>query len=137
MAKIRKDSQVGASQLPAGELVDKTKYFKGNEAFNPKKYIGKAGDIAGSEIYSRNLRFKNAEKHFPHQPLMRTCDMFFQFAKGGPLFVDEPTTPVEINECEKKLTAMRAEGLRYVYVTQDMSVARALEQLKENTRGMG
>lgn len=96
------------------------------------KFLGVAAQLAKSTVYCGNWKFKNAEKHFPHAPLMRTVDKYFPYANGGPLFVDQPVTEQDETACQKKAKAMKQEGQRYVYITKDMNLEDALVQMKEN-----
>jgi len=91
-----------------------------------------AGKLAGGTLYCRNFKFRNAAKHFPIEPLMRKVDKFFQFAPGGALYVDEPKDKSEVEKCLRKVKVMRHEGLRYVYITKEMTLREAQEQLAFN-----
>jgi len=91
-----------------------------------------AGKLAGGTLYCRNFKFRNAAQHFPIEPLMRTVDKFFQFAPGGALYVDEPKDKRGVENCQRKAEVMRKEGLRYVYITKEMTLREAQEQLAFN-----
>jgi hypothetical protein len=99
---------------------------------DPKREIGLAAQVAGVTTYVRNWRLPKAQTHFPFNPEMRTVDKYFQFAKGGPLYVDEPTTEGDIEKCKKKAQVAKIEGIRYCYVTITMKLDEARRQIVES-----
>lgn len=127
----RKNPEIHAAQVSGSEVaLEKVKEQKG---FDVSEFLGLSAKIAKSTVYTGNRKFKNADKHFPNLPLLRTVQKFFPYAAGGPLYVDEPTDPQEERECIKKAVAMKAEGLRYVVITRDMhdrDESEVLEELK-------
>jgi hypothetical protein len=96
-----------------------------------------AGQLAGGSLYCRNYKFKNALEHFPIDPQLRCVTKFFQFAKEGPLYVDELVSSKddeknrarELAIVKRKAAALKAEGLRYVYITKEMTLDDAKAQL--------
>lgn len=75
-----------------------------------------AGDTTG---FYRNYRFKDAEKHFPYQPLKRTIDKVYPKAKGGMLLVDEPESQAEYQICIEKAKVLKELGYRYLILQSD------------------
>ena len=134
MSRKSKNPEISAVQLKATSMEEKeTKTVYRRERNDEALTI--AGQVAGVTVYCRNYKFRNAAEHFPHEPLMRTVDKFFQVAKGGPLYVDEPIDQQEAKLCERKAKALGKEGLRYVYITKDMTFEEAAAQL-DSTRGV-
>lgn len=134
MSKPKKNSDIGVAQLKPTKMEenpDKTVLRREQ----PDASLTIEAQLAGIHLYCRNFKFKNAAVHFPHDPLLRTVDKYFQFAKGGPLYVDLPTNDVEIAWCKKKAPALWQEGLRYVWITQEMTLEEAWAQL-EDPRGV-
>ncbi len=130
----KKNEKMGIGAVKGKDLtLDKNEAKKLNprpEDMRPSEHkIGLAAQVADSTTYCRNWKFKNSDKHFPHEPLMRRVDKYFSYAKGGPLMVDEPTNKLEIAECTRKAVALRKEGHRYCFITKDMTLAEALAQL--------
>lgn len=97
----------------------------------PEERIGLAAKVAENTLHVRNWKFKNADRHFPHEPLLRRVDKYFGQAKGGPLYVDEPVSDLDVNHCKRKAVVMASEGLRYCYLTKDMNLSDALKQLEK------
>lgn len=122
---------MAVSMVAGKELVgSKAEATRLNPAKTPEERIGMAAKVAESVNYTRNWKFKNADKHFPHHPIMRRVEKYFPYAAGGPLFLDEPTSELEIKECQQKALVMAKEGLRYCYITRDMTLEEIRKQLK-------
>lgn len=126
----KKNAAVAATQLPPQELTSEMP--KEPKGFNVEAYLGLSAKVAKSTVYYRNKKFKNADKHFPISPLMRTTDKYFPFAEGGELYIDEPQAEHEIKDCLKKAVAMKAEKIRYAYITPDFDLEDVMEQLQEH-----
>lgn len=125
----RKNPLIAATQITGSEItIEKTKELKG---YNAEAYLGLAAKIAKSTVYYGNKKFKNADKYFPVNPLLRTVQKFFPYAEGGALYVDEPTDPQEERECGLKAAAIKKEGLRYIVITRDMHDMEETEALAE------
>lgn len=114
MAKKIKNEKVAATQLRSSELSHERISEKGT--FNHEQYLGVTAKIAGTTICNRNWKFKNCDKHFPVEPLLRTVDKYYPGAKGGPLYADEPVTEEDEKDCVRKAKALKSEGLRYIWV---------------------
>lgn len=86
-----------------------------------------AGDTIGA---MRNFRIRDAEKHFPHQPMMRTVEKYYPYAKGGPLLVDEPNTEREVTACQEKAKILKSLGYRYLILQSDVDEFEARQMLE-------
>lgn len=133
MAK-RKNDQIAATQIAAGDIVDKSDMpAPEREPVDAREFLGLAAEIARDTIHIRNSRWPGAAEDFPHEPALRTCGKFFRDAEGGPLYMDEPVTKGEVEHCKRKADKLRARGLRYVYIHRingiDPSIDSVLEQL--------
>lgn len=137
----KKDSKVHMTALKATELTaEKPRDYKHDRPTDPKhdgkshgrmeELLTVADQIAGTTLCTRNWRIKNADKHFPHSPLLRRVDKHFQSAKGGPLLVDEPKTNTDVADCARKMLACRAEGQRYVFIPTWMELEEAEALMK-------
>lgn len=109
------------------------------EPRNMMRFLGIAAEVAQDTTYIRNTRIPNPMKHFPNDPLKRTVDKYFRDAVGGPLYIDEPTTALDIKYCEEKAKVMRIERARYAYIAPDMDIGDVRAQLEtyESERGVG
>jgi hypothetical protein len=92
--------------------------------------LGLSAVIAEDTVCNRNWPWRNARKHFETEPLMRTVDKFYPWAKEGPLYVDEPETEGDEKNCARKRAALESEGCRYIVITKDMTEEQARAQLK-------
>lgn len=127
----KKNPKMAVSVVAPKELVgSKAEATRLNPAKTPEERLGMAAKVAESSIYTRNWKFKNADQHYPHHPVMRRVEKHFPYAVGGPLFLDEPTADLEIQECKQKALVMAQEGLRYCYITRDMTLEEVRKQLK-------
>ena len=137
-----KNSKVKAYQVPSSsregsrfEELDETDLFlsqtKQNSGDRQKRYIALGLDkvdkrfsklsdvIAQSEHWVRNEPIPHGLDLFPANSSlwqMRYSDLFYAYAKGGPLYIDTPGSATEIMWCEQKLHAYRAKGIRYTYI---------------------
>lgn len=87
--------------------------------------------IADSKFHILNFKWEGAEKDFPYEPQFRHVRFYYPNAKGGPLFVDMPQLPHEIELCKRKQVLLKFRGYRYLVFSRGMSVADALEELGE------
>lgn len=88
-----------------------------------------AEQIAEEKFHHINFMWPGGQKAFPFNSKMWTVSRYFPYAKGGPLFVDEPRRVDEVKELELKREAMKQLGNRYVVITEGMSYVDALEQM--------
>jgi hypothetical protein len=123
----KRNPAIAAQVLNGQEPVFEGRQRRAEEAV--REYIGPAAKIAKSDMYTGNWKFKNANEHFPHEPLLRTVDQFFPYAKGGPLYVDRPSNKKEIDACLRKAAVFKKEGLRYVFIHPDRDMYENLMQL--------
>lgn len=73
----------------------------------------RAERLAGDRICQMNWRWPEAAEDFIDEPWLRCVRKYFRDAEGGPLLIDEPTTPEELVRCERKAVKLRARGYRY------------------------
>ena len=131
MSRYRNNS-VAASQLPAQSIILNKASTPNKELPEPRSrrsFLGMSADVAQDDHYIRNTRIPNSLKWFPVDPLLRTVDKYFPYAVGGPLYIDEPKSNAEIEQCLKKAEALKAEGARYAYIGPDMELDDVLVQL--------
>lgn len=132
MAK-NKNENIGMTALQPTELSGSSAEAR---AMNPRRtldreaLLGMSAQISGSTTYSRNWKFKNADKLFPNEPLMRRVDKCFPYATGGMLLIDEPTTDRDVADCQRKADALKKEGIRYCYIKQDDEFEDVMKRLK-------
>ena len=86
--------------------------------------------LAHSHFYIRNYGVQALKEAFPASAAAGTVSAYFPFAEGGPLYVDEPRHPYNIEECRKKTVVMRKAGLKYVYLEKDDTLETALQKLE-------
>lgn len=120
--KAARDPGVAAKLVPPSGSSGEPREKKG---FDQRAYLGVAAEVAQDTVYMSHTRWTNADKHFPHDPLLRTVDRYFPHAVGGPLHVDQPTTAQDVENCKRKAEAMKSEGLRYCYVPPSTDVEKA------------
>lgn len=136
------DQTIAATSLPPkGVSLDKSAVRKEKKEFNVWDHLGLSAKVASSSVYWRNQSFRNAAKHFPAHPLLRTVDKFFPFAEvngkrvPGGLFMDEIEDESQIEDCLKKAKALREEGYSYVYIAPGMDLQDVLSQLDKRSYG--
>lgn len=140
--KNKKDSLIGARELKATTITSplRAEGEKAQKEYPPRKdqkeLLGMSAEIANDFMYVRNTRIPNAVKNYPYTPHMRTVTKFFKEAEGGPLYIDEPTSDREVQECKHKALIMAKEGVRYCYIAKDMELSQVMAQLEEGARGV-
>lgn len=92
--------------------------------------------LAGDKFAYLNWRIPNAETVFPADWRLRFVQFYYPFAEGGPIAFDLPKTDAEITDCQTKARALKESGLRYIYITSQMTEADALDQLEGTTHGL-
>jgi hypothetical protein len=100
------------------------------------EFSGVAERIAEHKLCELNWYFPLCDELFPFRPKMRYVRKYFPLAAGGPLLVDEPQDEAEIEECKTKAAVLKAQGHRYVWVTQLMSIEEAMIQLEAKPNDM-
>ena len=130
----KKNAQVAMTALPARELTaTKAEAKKLNpkpDEQNAPTLASLACKVAGTNVSTGNWKFKNADKHFPHDPVSRRVDRYFGNAVGGPLYVDYAHGAEDVKRCQKKAAILAQEGLRYCYIEDDMELEDVLAQLE-------
>jgi hypothetical protein len=72
--------------------------------------------IAGDSMHFINYQIPKGLELFPMDWKMRLVDLFYPYAKGGPLYIDFPVGPAEIEKCKEKRIALNKLGARYVFI---------------------
>ncbi len=132
---MEKNTKIAAGIVaPKGLSADKAEARAMNgrqrDQRTPEERIGLAAQVAQNTMHVRNWKYKNADKHFPYDPLARRVDKYFQNAKGGPLYVDEPMEATDLERCKKKAKVMAIEGLRYCFIEREAKLSDVLKQLE-------
>jgi len=70
------------------------------------------------------------QSKFPDNQKLWFVDKCYPYAEGGPLYVDTPYSPQEIDICQLKKEVMRESNLRYVSITQQMDLQEAFQELE-------
>lgn len=94
-------------------------------------YRSLAEEIAQSKYFERNKFVQVLKEKFPHQANLWTIDRFFPYAKGGPLFVEEPTYKHEMAESKLKRDALMGQPGRFLIIEAGMQHADVMHQLAE------
>lgn len=135
MSKNKKNPQIAATQVGPSELIAPSDLSPPEhpEPRDVREFLGLSAELAQDTLYIRSSRWPGATEDFPHEPDLRTCEEFFKDAVGGPLYIDKPVTKGEVANCLRKAAAMRARGIRYVYIFRlngiDPSIESVLAQL--------
>lgn len=78
-----------------------------------------AEQVAQSKDVIGNWKIPNADKLFPVDIDSRFVDKYFPNAKGGPLYVDEPTTEVKMVKAYEKQKHLKKMGHRSIVIEKD------------------
>lgn len=85
--------------------------------------------VAEDNFYYLKHYFPGGLNEFRDFPNLRMVKKFYPYAKGGPLYVDEPVFEFQKEECRRKKDVMKKLGLRYIVLEDGMSKEDALSQL--------
>lgn len=103
---------------------------------DPRQKFTKIPDqLAQSDHWMRNEPIPHGLELFPPDSNlyhMRYSDLFYPYAKGGPLFIDTPGSLIEINYCEQKRLAYQKKEVRYTYILAQEDVTEAMLRLDPN-----
>jgi hypothetical protein len=86
--------------------------------------------LAKHRVYYRNHQVSKLEAYFKFAPISCTVALFFPMAEGGPLYVDLPIFPYDVEVCRKKAAAFREMGMRYVFLQKGDALDVAWAQLE-------
>lgn len=101
--------------------------------FNEKKgFHTLAEKIAESTIYIRNYKFPMADQRIPPQvnPDFKFVDKFFPYAKGGPLYVDEPRDDKDTQLSFEKQRILIHLGMRHLVVEDSSTLIDVITQIE-------
>jgi len=87
--------------------------------------------IAESDIVVRNWKIPKGAEMFPTEWRMQFADLYYPYAKGGPLFVDTPALEHDAVRCERKLEVLKKHGIRYTFVRTGETFADAMARLDD------
>lgn len=85
--------------------------------------------VAGDKVKYVKHEWAGARQAFPAHKSQWYVDLFFPYAQGGPLFIDQIKNETHKKTLVDKLKTMKKLGHRYLQLTSDMDVTAALEQL--------
>lgn len=95
-----------------------------------KRLIAIADKIANSTIYFINYKIMSEKLNTWHNDF-RFVGKYYPYAKGGPLYVDEPKDEREMIAAYQKQKVLRNLGFRFIVIENDTTYYDALEQLGE------
>ncbi len=120
----------------ASGAVGKTKSSEAAQAAKATATVKRNTELQGlPELLAKdkNKKIKHewpgARKAFPAQKKFWYVDLFFPYADGGPLFIDQIKTDAHKKELDSKLKTMKKLGHRYIQLTSGMDLTAAQEQL--------
>lgn len=101
-----------------------------------KKFNSTAEVLANSKICQFNWMYPGAKEKFPNDIEMHYVRRRYPLAAGGPLLIDEPQRPDEIEACARKGEFLRSLGFRYIAIEPQMHVDDLLIKLSEQKHDM-
>lgn len=82
-------------------------------------------------VVYKNHPWPGGAKSFPNEFKLHTVSLYYPHAEGGPLFIDEPMFPHEVETCKRKAVVMKQLGHRYAYIDRDATLDDVVLQLGE------
>lgn len=89
--------------------------------------------IAQDKLFIRQVKFPGSDEAYPEvtQALFRFVSKYYPYAKGGPLYVDEPKNEKEVYRAYERQKVIKKLGFRHLIVEHDTTYEHLLEQLGE------
>lgn len=94
-----------------------------------KTFQSLAETVAQDAFFYANYYYEGGREIFENEPKLQTVDKYFPWAEGGPLFIDEPELPYQLDMCNKKSEVMKRLGHRYLILKPGMNELEAVEAL--------
>ena len=85
--------------------------------------------LAEDKLCHLNYYYPGSKIAFPQDQKYQTVDKYYPYAKGGPLFIDEPSRMESTAPYLKKQQIMKELGHRYLLVLPGMSELDCYEAL--------
>ena len=135
---ISPESKVKRVDIVEGEIPTeapmKPSFRRALEKFDhPREFIYPLEKITRGSVVIRQVKFPGADEAYPlvQDALCRFVSSYYPYAEGGPLYVDEPKNPTEVDRAYRRQKIMRKLKHRYVIVEKDTTYEHLLEQLGE------
>ena len=88
-------------------------------------------EIAQDRRCKVNWAYPGGEKEFKGRSQMWHVDRYFEHSQFGPLLMDRPSLPRDVEECKEKAKVLRKLGYLYLYITTEVNYGKAVEILEE------
>lgn len=106
-----------------------TEWVETKATVDDPKWRSLAEKVALHRLYERNKHVIFLKEAHPHRPYLWTTDLYFPYASGGPLYIDEPQMAPDILESEMKTKAMKAAGYRFLIIKPKMTYEDCMTEL--------
>ena len=93
------------------------------------KWRSLAERVAHHRLYERNKHVGMLKEAHPNRPHLWTIDLYFPYAQGGALFIDEPALPPDVKESEMKVETLRKMGIRFLIIKPKMTYEDCMTEL--------
>ena len=120
-----RNERIGAGTAQAGTFTEKKP-----QVVAVKSRITAASKAAGHEFCKVNYYHPLLKEKFPGNPKMWSVDKYYPYAKGGPLYIDEPNLEYRIVESKRKLEEFKKAGVRYLILLRGVEPLNEVEGLE-------
>ena len=108
-----------------------TEWVEVKQSSDDPKWRSLAERIAFHRLYERNKHVGFLKEAHPTRPYLWTVDLYFPYAKGGPLWIDEPCLSPDVIDSEERKKVMEKMGLRFLIVKPKMTYEDCMTELLE------
>lgn len=113
------------------ERIEKIAEVRKLEARAERKHFPTLAErLAQSTVLVRNYKFHKAEEHFKNEARLWTVDLYFPYAVGGELLIDQVSNETEAKECARKKAVLEKMGYRYLILSRTTTEEEALLALE-------
>lgn len=128
--KVRKNDNKVASQTFQAANPVRMKTAEEIETIRREKRTS-SSTIAGDKFCRINFYHPALQAFFPGDGKRWTVDKFYPYAKGGPLYIDEPRMTYSVRQSEEKIKAFEAYEKKTGIKTRFLILQNGTEPLNE------
>ena len=133
---VRRDQPEGTVFREKSALSDEAQQkIMDKKIAKKREYANLAEELAEHKFYYRNWFWDHARTYFPLEPRLRHVELYFPFAKGGPLLIDQPANDRDQKIAERKQVEIKKAGFRYLILNLKMDENQGREALDKITNG--
>lgn len=129
-SKHTKQVEIDGTKAPS--VVEPAAHRRALQKYESKQqFVNLVERIVQDKTVILKVKFPGSDEAYPDptQALFRFVTKFYPYAKGGPIYVDEPINEQEVYRAYERTKVMRKLKIRHLIVEKDSTYEHLLEQL--------